>query len=237
MTARFFLHIFLVIACTVSIGASMDATAQGGRGMVLNRSIVVFKPDQAPREDVAILNEDEENLYVKIDILEIRNPGTEEEDRVKITDPSQSKLVVTPNRLVIPPLGRKTVRLVNLEPSDEERIYRINVTPVLPPLENPESSVVRIVVAYQLLVIIQPQQPVEDLQVSRNDRNLVFENRGNTNILIGEGTQCDEKGGNCLELPTKRIYAGNRFEVELTRDTPVSYKLTASDVTRQAVYE
>jgi hypothetical protein len=83
---------------------------------------------------------------------------------------------------------------------------------------------------------VQPQQVVEELKVTRDGRQLVFENTGNTNFLISEGTQCDAAGENCEELPTKRIYAGNRFELALNQDTPVSYVLTASDVSRQAVY-
>lgn len=232
MIARHFLTIILLAIST--LGTSTAAFAAGG--MLLNRSIVIFKPGQPPRADVAVLNQEEENLYIKVDILEIRNPGSDQEDRVLVNDPGQSKLITTPNRLIIPPLGRKPIRIVNLAPGEEERIYRVNVTPVLAPLENPENSMVRVIVAYQLLVIVQPLQPVEDLQVTREGQALVFENRGNTNILISEGSQCDNTGAGCVELPTKRIYAGNRFEVALTHDTPVSYKLTASDVSQQAVY-
>ena len=205
--------------------------------MLLNRAIVIFKPGQVPREDVTILNQDEENLYVSVTILEVHNPGTDREERIKVTDPGQARMVVTPNKLIVPPLGRKPVRLVNLAPGDEETIYRVNVTPVLAPLEDPTTSVVRVVVAYQLLVIVQPRLPVENLQVTRDGRQLVFNNLGNTNFLISEGVQCDTDGGGCEELPVKRIYAGNQFEVALNYDTPVSYKLTASEVSRQAVYE
>jgi P pilus assembly chaperone PapD len=232
VTKRRFLSVFLLVLTALL----NNEPAQAAGGMLLNRSIVTFKPGQPPREDVSVINQDEENLYVNVDILEVQNPGTDQEERIKVNDPGQLKLVVTPNRLIVPPLGRKVIRLVNLAPADEERIYRVNVTPVLPPLENPGSTVVRIVVAYQLLVIVQPRQPLEDLQVTRDGTQLVFENRGNTNFLISEGTQCDSAGENCVELPTRRIYAGNRFEVDLTYDTPVSYKLMASDVSRQAVY-
>jgi P pilus assembly chaperone PapD len=205
--------------------------------MLVNRSIIVFKPGQAPREDVSILNQNnEENLYVSVEIIQVKNPGSEEEERVKVTDPGQSKLIVTPNRLIVPPSGRKTMRLVNLQPGEEERIYRVTVKPVLPPLENPESSMVRIVVAYQLLVIVQPVEPLENLSVVRQDRELIFENTGNTNVLISEGAQCDNSGGNCVDLPTKRIYAGIRYTVPLSYDTPVSYKLTASEESKQEIF-
>lgn len=208
-----------------------------GGGMVLNRAIVVFKPGEPPREDVGVLNQDNENLYLAIDIVEVRNPGTEQEERIAATPPSLPMLVATPNRLIVPPQGRKTIRLVNREVTDEERIYRVNVTPKLPPLQNPEKSMIRVILAHQLLVIVQPRQPVENLQVTRQELALVFENQGNTNVMISEGEQCDAAGESCVELPVKRLYAGNRLVVPLVYDTPVRYKLTANDVTRQVVYE
>jgi P pilus assembly chaperone PapD len=213
-----------------------SSLAGAAGGMQLNRSIVIFEPGKPPREDVLILNQENENLYVNVTIMEVENPGTEAESRIKLTDPGLSKLIVTPNRLIVPPLGRKPIRLVNLEPSETERIYRVDITPVLPPLEDPKTSMVRIVVAYQLLVIVRPLQPREELVAEREGQQLRFDNRGNTNVLLTEGRQCDASGESCTDLPTRRIYAGNRFEVSLPYTTPASYKLTTGDTTRQAVY-
>ena len=146
-----------------------------------------------------MLNQDAENLYRAVEVFEVRNPGTDQEERVTATAPSMSMLVATPNRLIVPPQGRKTIRLVNREVTDEERIYRVSVTPKLPPLQNPEKTVIRVILAHQLLVIVQPRQPVQNLQVTREDLALSFKNLGNTNVLISEGEQCDSAGNNCVE--------------------------------------
>ena len=91
----------------------------------------------------------------------------------------------------MPPNGQKLVRIVNLQTSnDVERVYRINVTPIAPPLEE-DASQLRIVVAYQILAIVQPDEPSSDLNVTRNGQTLVMENRGNTNVLLSDGRQCD----------------------------------------------
>jgi len=227
-------HWILVSLFACLSWSSSQAGAAGG--MQLNRSIVMFEPGRPPREDVLILNQENENLYINVTIMQVQNPGSKQEERIKLTDPGQSKLIVTPNRLVIPPLGRKPIRLVNLEPSETERIYRVDITPVLPPLEEPTTSMVRIVVAYQLLVIVRPVQPREDLVAVREGQQLRFDNRGNTNVLLTEGRQCDASGKACIDLPTHRVYAGNRFEVSLPYTTAASYKLTTGDATRQVVY-
>ncbi len=74
MTPRYFLLIVLLALCS----PWTSPTSQAAGGMLLNRSIVVFKPGQPPRQDATILNQEDENLYINIEILEVRNPGTEQ---------------------------------------------------------------------------------------------------------------------------------------------------------------
>lgn len=209
---------------------------QAAGSMYLNRSIVTFQPGQPPRDDVLVINSEEDILYVSLNVFEVLKPGTAQEERVQHTDPQLAGLIATPNKIIVPPLGRKAVRIVNLRQDETEHIYRINVTPILPPLEDTQNSIVRVIVAYQLLVIVQPDKPVEDLQVNREGGKLQFHNVGNTNVLLSEGMQCDINANNCIELPTKRIYAGNEFAVELPYSTPVNYKLTSIDATRQETF-
>ncbi len=221
----------------VLLGCLLNITAVHAAGsMYLNRSIVLFQPGQPPRDDVLVINSEEEVLYVSLDVFELINPGTEQEERIQNSDPQQAGLIATPNKLIVPPLGRKPVRIVSLKQDATEHIYRINVTPILPPLDDAQTSIVRVIVAYQLLVIVQPEQPVEDLQVRREAGELKFHNLGNTNVLLSEGLQCDGQGGSCIDLPTKRIYAGNEFTVALPYGTPVNYKLTSIDATRQETF-
>ncbi len=216
--------------------ASLALPVSAAGSMYLNRSIVTFSPDGLPRDDVVVINAEEENLYVSLDVFEVENPGLADERRVQTDDPQDAGLIVTPNKLIVPPLGRKTVRIVNLAQGEKERIYRVNVTPILPPLESPKTSMVRVIVAYQLLVIVQPRIPEQNLKVERVDGELRFFNAGNTNVLISEGSQCDRQSTNCVDLPTKRIYAGGAFNVPLEHDTPVNYKLTSVDASWQETY-
>ena len=90
-----------------------------------------------------------------------------------------------------------------------ERVYRINVTPIAPPLEE-DTSQLRIVVAYQILAIVQPDTPKSDLRAKRQGNSLVFENTGNTNILLSDGQQCDPNdAATCVQLTSQRLYANN----------------------------
>ena len=200
----------------------------------VDRAIVRMSPNATPREDVKVINNGDEEGFVQIDVFEVRNPGTDKEERVKVTDPNAVKLIASPSKLAIPPNGQKLVRIVNLDPSStQERIYRINVTPVLAPLQEDSGSVVRVVVAYQLLVIVDPAEPKEDIDIKRSGYRMSITNNGNTNVLISDGKQCDPASDHCVDIAAHRVYPGNHWDTELTFDSPVTFKLTSFNGIRE----
>ncbi|MDZ7685203.1 MAG: hypothetical protein U5O39_09585 [Gammaproteobacteria bacterium] len=146
-------------------------------------------------------------------------------------------MLATPSKLIIPAGSRKLVRIVNLQTSNErERVYRINVTPIVPPLEE-EKSQLRIVVAYQILTIVQPDVPDTNLSVTRDGTTITFENDGNSNVLLSDGRQCRaEAEEECQELASRRLYAGNTWELSLPFDAPVRYSVRTYDGIRQEVF-
>lgn len=205
--------------------------------MYVDRSIVIFEPGAPPRQDVKVSNTGDEVMYVEVEVLVVRKPGTPDEERVKVSNPQDMKLLATPNKLIIPAGGQKLIRIVNLQTSNpRERVYRINVTPIVPPLEE-ETSQLRIVVAYQILTIVQPDDPESTLSVNRKGATVSFENKGNTNILLSEGQQCNPRDEeDCRELTSKRLYAGNTWELELPFDAPLSYSVRSFDGIKKEVF-
>ncbi len=200
----------------------------------VDRAIVRLGADKPPRDDIKVINNGTQEGYVQVEVFEVLNPGTENEQRVPATDPDNIRLLATPTKLVVPAGGQKSVRIVNLEPgNNEERIYRINVTPVLPPLTEEEGSVVRVVVAYQLLVIVDPDEPKENLDIQRSGFRLTVRNNGNTNVLFSDGRQCDKQGENCVEISAHRVYPGNTWQVDLEKDQPATFKLTSFNGIRE----
>ncbi len=198
--------------------------------MYIDRSIVIFEPGGQPREDVKVSNTSDDVLYIEVKVSTVINPGKENETRETVSDPSELKLIATPSKLVIPPGGQKLIRLVNLKTTNaEERVYRIDVTPIVPPLEE-DSSQLRIVVAYQILTIVQPTTPHTHLEATRTANKIVFTNSGNSNILLSEGRQCSAADqNNCKDLASRRLYAGNQWELELPFDAPLSYSVRSHD--------
>jgi P pilus assembly chaperone PapD len=209
-----------------SLVLSLLVTGFAQANMLVDRSIVEFVPGQSPQQDIRVSNRSDDQMYVQVEVLNVLQPGTEQEEREIFTDLADMTLLATPKQFVLPPQGERAIRLVALaEPAEVDQVYRVNVTPIMPPLADSQSSVVRVVVAYQLLVLVLPENPREDLVVTREANTLKFENRGNSYVLLADGQQCD--GENCTNLPTNRLYAGNSGEVELGSDNmAASYRLT-----------
>lgn len=229
-----------IIKTSLFLGFLMQAASALAAGIILDRSIIDFSPTEPPRHDVTVINQGDDIAYVKVEVLEVLNPGTEKEERNIINNPEQIQFVASPSKLAIPPGGRKQVRLVNLAPPGEERVFRVNFTPVLPPLQEPTEGLgVKFVVAYQVLALIHPAQPVEKLAIKRDSNSIRFDNQGNTYALISNVRQCDKDGKNCRDdLGSKRLYAGNKMVIPLPfMDTPVTYKLTNFKGSREVTVE
>jgi hypothetical protein len=183
--------------------------------MALSKVVVDFTSARAARDDIEVANSGNEILYVSIEPAEIVNPGRADERRITNPNPKELGLLISPGRLVLGPGERKVVRLSLLErPKDRDRIYRVTIKPVIGEIVAQQSAL-KVVVGYDVLVIARPENARPLLEVSRDGAAVEFRNVGNTNALLFNGRQCDETKTDCAELPSKRIYAGNTWRLEL----------------------
>lgn len=212
----------------------------GQANMVLNNSILYFEPGESNHQDVEIENVGEEPLYIKVTPKVVRNPGTEDQAREPYDDPTKAGLLVSPNKLVVPPKGRKLLRFVNLNPNPtSEHVYRVSVTPVVGELTS-KTSGVKIVIGYEVLVLVHPVEGKVDLHHEKTEKLLKIYNKGNRNVLLREGIQCPEgvvDEEQCDHLPGKRLYPGNEWEVELPHPLPVKYFLNTGHQNSIKIFE
>lgn len=219
-------------------------------GMYIDKSIVAFRNGEQLRQDIIVTNPDDTPAFIEVEVLEVLEPGTENESRTVVKNPEEIGLVASPRRLMVPPGGQRVVRLVSLNGfQDKEQVYRVNFTPVAGDVES-DTMAVMILVAYQVLVFVDPATVTVDLSASRQGQQLLLENRGNVNVQIYQGLQCplgvelmppgkDEEAleNGCVELPNHRLYPGNRITVDLPFDRPARYLVTAAGNTRSQVFE
>ncbi|UYM13926.1 fimbrial biogenesis chaperone [Endozoicomonas euniceicola] len=214
----------LVIALLVTLKATLLASPFASANMLLDRMIVYFEPGKQPRQDIRVTNVSEDNLFLQTEIYKVVNPGAENEQRIRITNPDEMKLLATPQKSIVAPGGRRTVRLVSLEtPKETEDVYRITFRPVTGDVEANQNAI-QLLIAYQALIFIRPEKPVYELVAKREGDKVTFTNKGNSNVILRNGEQClsakDED--DCVEITSGgRIYAGQ----SLTLDLPGKGKL------------
>lgn len=220
------------LAATAALGVALPARAE----MVLSQVIVDLLPNKPPRDDIEVFNDGPDRMYVAADPFEIRNPGTAREQRVAAGDPQASGILVSPQKLVLAPGERRTVRvaMVGDRPA-QDRVYRLAIRPVAGPL-SADQSALKVLVGYDALVLVRPAQFTGDVTGQRQGKSLTLTNAGNTAQELFDGKQCDAAGKDCRPLPAKRLYPGATWQQALPFDTPVSYKATIGPTIRERTF-
>ena len=206
--------------------------------LAVDRIIIDISPDEPPREDVRLANTSStETLYVQVDVLEVDKPGTPDEQRKIVDDPALIGMIASPTKLVLPPGSSQLVRLVSLlPPDDQDQVFRVNFTPVTGDLETEETSV-RLMVGYQALVIVRPDEPEADIQAVRKGNVLTLSNAGNTNVYLDAGRECKtDKLEACTAITGNRLYSGNSWDIELAGDGPVAFNIYDGERKLQKVF-
>ncbi|HYC94603.1 MAG TPA: fimbria/pilus periplasmic chaperone [Sphingomicrobium sp.] len=218
-----------------SIAAAMIASAclltapPAAAELVVSQLIVEFKPGAPKASDIELSNDSPERSYVLVEAREIVNPGTPLERKVTSPDPAKLGLLVSPARFILEPQQRRTLRIATIgAPSERERVYRVTVKPVTGALDSSDTGL-KLLVGYDLLVLARPATIRSEVRVARSGRELTLTNAGNASVELAEGQQCDEKGGACVKLPGKRLYAGASWTQTLPRAAGGEYRLRSTD--------
>jgi P pilus assembly chaperone PapD len=201
------------------------AVSSAEAGIVLSELIVELQPGKQLKDDIEVWNDSPDRAYVTVDPREILHPGTADEMVRKDPDPEKLGLLVTPTRMVLEPGQRKLIRLATLAaPSANERIYRVTVKPVVGDLQA-QNSGLKILVGYDVLVLVRPTVSSPNVSAVRSGRTLNFSNSGNASVELVDGRQCDSSRIHCVDLPGKRLYAGASWNEQLNSDLPVEYTI------------
>ncbi|MGE0754248.1 MAG: molecular chaperone [Alphaproteobacteria bacterium] len=192
---------------------------------ILSSSIIEFSAGSPKQKDIEIISRSQENDYVVSEISEVARAGLEGEKQQPVEDPRNSWLLVTPNRTILTGGSRRVLRFVLLkEPDDKEHIFRVAVKPVISGVEAQALVGLKVLVGYEVLVIIRPAEIKSAVEGQRQGDTLYLHNTGNTNILLQSGRQCDA-AQECANLPARRIYPGQKMQLSLPQAAPVTYSL------------
>ncbi len=181
--------------------------------MSLDKIIVYLHDLPNSREDIVVSNPDQETLYLQTEIYRVENAGLPNEERIRVVNPDEFKLLISPSRAVIPAGAEKRFRLMSLDRDlEKEQVYRVTFKPVVGELKS-EKNALKILVAYQVLIFVQPQDGDYQLSLERQGAQLSLANRGNINVEVVEMEYC--RAQECRPMTTRgRIYAEARLLIE-----------------------
>lgn len=203
---------------------------------MVDTQIVEFKSADVLQQDVELTSRDEATQYINAEVSVIEKPGSKDEKRVPVDDPETGGLLVTPNKMILAPNGKQLMRFVLLQkPADKERIYRVTLKPISSGVETDSKLGLKILVGYEVLVIVRPSEVKPNYTYKRNGKTLTVTNNGNSNVLMQNGRQCEpgKKDEECKFPPVTRIYPGTTVDIILPLDDKVSYSAWDGVKTRE----
>ncbi len=205
-----------------AIALALPAAAHAD--LVLSELIVELQPGKVARDDVEVWNNSPERTYVAVEPREIINPSLPSQSDRKDPDPEKLGLLVEPAKMILDPGQRRLVRIAALPGNTEhEHVYRVTIKPVLGPVRS-ENSGLKVVVGYDVLVLVRPSLPQAHVMANRVGRKLTFNNAGNVSVEVVDGRQCVTRS-QCSDLPGKRLYPGASWMVDLPSDGAAEYTL------------
>ena len=212
------------LAAGLAAAAGLLAVSPAHAELVLSDLIVELQPGKQVRHDIEVWNNSPERSFVSIEPREILNPGLASQSVRKDPDPEKLGLLASPQRMILEPGQRKLVRIGTLTASeDREHVYRVMMKPVVAGIQSDDSGL-KIVLGYDVLVLVRPARATAKVTTSRSGRQLTFQNQGNVSVEIVDGRQC-RLPKQCSDLPGKRLYPGASWNVELPTDLPAEYTL------------
>lgn len=181
-----------------------------------------------------IYNTGTSTAFVRIDLLEM-NPdknGNGESTQKEITDNNKLKknrLIVTPLRMIIPPSGFQSARILWPGDRNKEKYFRVRFTPVMPDandgfgLDNEAvdkykkdalHAGVNILAGYGTIVIVQPNTPVFNTIIDDAHSDFTkIKNNGNATILLKNIRHCRAENTDCDTSSREFIYPGSNTSI------------------------
>lgn len=204
--------------------------------MVLDKVVVDMSKSGGQRQDIEVWNTGTDRIYVLSELSEILDPGSPIETRIPASDPEISSLFISPQKMILEEGERRIIRVVALGPRQEkDRVYRLMIKPVAGPV-TAEATALKVFVGYDALVIYRPEEIVGKISASFDGSQLTLQNGTNTAQSLFEGRQCDEEGEECVELPSKRLYSGVTWVIDLPYRTKVTYRAQVGDKTSDLTF-
>lgn len=204
-----------------------------------------------------IYNTGDTTAFVRVELLEIHpgnKNGAEEVPQKSLsgTTLEQDRLIVTPQRLIIPPAGFQAVRILWPGTRDKERYFRVRFTPVMPEADgsfgldkaaadeyrkNTLHAGLNVLTGYGTIVIIQPDKPVFNTVFDDAVGAIIsVRNNGNATISLDDIRQCKSANTDCGEVSREFILPGRNITINKKAGYKTNFTLIEGSSKRALSY-
>jgi P pilus assembly chaperone PapD len=192
--------------------------------LTLDVSQILFENNEKTKRVVKVNNVNPETpVYVDVIVNEVLQPELGTKSKLKRhNQPADAGIYVSPGKMVIKKgVDFQPMSIVNINQNlEKERVYRIDVRPVASGLQSHQSMAIKVLLAYDVLVHVQPEKPFIEASHYYTDKSLVIKNTGNARFFVANGKVCNE-ADECFDAPSGFIYSGAEGAVPMPDD--VSY--------------
>lgn len=207
-----FYLLFFIILSSTKVNANI----------AISDNIIHFNPGERIKTISIISLEEAKTLAVKTKIIEVKNPAQPNE----IKEPTR-ELTVAPSAIEIAPKERRDVRLMLKLPNGKnttgfEKIYRVTFTPETPSRTVEKdfgggvSTKIDILIGMGALILVQPENPVYNLDVTRKNGKVTIINKGNISAEIQAKNVC-KTASDCFNFSGKRVYPGITWSFDIPK--------------------
>lgn len=193
-----------------------------------------------------IYNTGTSTAFVRVDLLEIYPQKNAKAKEVPVKDVSgnslvKNRLIVTPLRMIIPPSGFQSVRMIWPGDRDVEKYYRVRFTPVMPEtgdgfgLNKKEieawqkkalTAGLNVMTGYGTLIMIQPKKPKFNTQFNALSADYItVKNQGNATIALEDIRHCKLANTDCDSASREFILPGKTKNINKKKNFKTNFTL------------
>jgi len=204
-----------------------------------------------------IYNTGDSTAFVRVELLEInpnnkKGAGEVPQKELSGTTPERNRLIVTPQRLIIPPSGFQTIRILWPGERVNERYFRVRFTPVMPETndsfgldktamneyrKNTLHAGLNVLTGYGSIVIVQPEKPQFNTVINNaSAAGITVKNNGNATVSLDNIRQCKTANTDCGAVTREFILPGRTYTVEKKAGYKTNFTLIEGNSKRVLSY-
>ncbi|MBD9552806.1 hypothetical protein IB221_11080 [Pantoea sp. PNT01] len=204
-----------------------------------------------------IYNTGDSTAFVRVEILEIHPERQDKNNELPQKEVSgktleRERLIVTPQRLIIPPSGFQSVRMLWPGERNSERYFRIRFIPVMPESddgfgldkkavseyrkENLQAGL-NVLTGYGTILIVQPEKPLFNTVIhDAAPDSLSVRNNGNATVSLDAIRQCKFANTDCGSVTREFILPGRTHDVKRKAGYKTNFTLIEGSNKRNLSY-